>query len=623
MENSQHKYASYFPAIVLLAGILLYGASVFFGFVLDDEAVISQNKIVQQGLAGIPDILTTSYWKGYWELGNGLFRPLSLLMFAAEWEVFPDAPFIHHAINVLLYAFSGLLLYKLLLKLLHNNYLLALFISLLFIAHPMHTEVVANIKSRDEILSLLFLLLAATEVVKHNKITVLTMLYYLLALLSKESSIVFAAVLLLAIYKKGTKKDVLIALGALSAITVAWFVWRYMALSNSPAKLPYTYADNSLVACSSIISQKLTALCLLAQYILKSVFPTLLSYDYSYNQVPCVSLGDDMLYIVGSVILIASTVYLAIKFRKKSSAVTYGIAFFYLTILPTSNIVFLIGSTMADRFVFIPSLGIIAAIACLLHYLYAAKNTYLFTVPLSVLLIAFAAKTVGRVGAWESNATLFTTDADATNSARAKYNYGTLLLNENADATKAEALQYLEAAYAIDTADYKVISNLGIAYYRHGMMDKSLQCFHKCIAMNPKDGANYLNMGDVYFTAKNWQAAIEAYTKAIALKSYNKQTHNKAATACFNIQDYNKALSFFKEGMQLFPDNAEMQANYANTLAMTGKYAEAITVFTDIYKKDPKATAMLLKIAMCYRDMGDAKQAEAYNNQYLQATGQK
>jgi protein O-mannosyl-transferase len=520
-----------------------------------------------------------------------------------------------------LYAISGLLLYKLLLKLLHENSLLALLISLLFVAHPMHTEVVANIKSRDEILALMFLLLAAKELVKHNKITVLMLLYYLLALLSKESAIVFAGVLLFAIYKKGTKKNAVIALAALFAVTAVWFAWRYVALSNSPAKLPYTYADNSLVACGNLLSQKLTAICLLAQYILKSVFPTSLSYDYSYNQVPCVSLGDDMLYIIGSVILIASTVYAAFKYRKKSPAVAYGIAFFYLTILPTSNVVFLIGSTMADRFVFIPSLGIVVAIACLLHYLYAAKNTYLFTVPLSVLLIAFAAKTMGRIAAWESNATLFTTDADATNSARVKYNYGTLLLNENADATKADALQYLEAAYAIDTADYKVISNLGIAYYRNGMMDKSLQCFHKCIAMNPKDGANYLNMGDVYFTNKNWQAAIDAYTKAIAFKSYNKQTHNKAATACFNIQDYNKALLFFKEGMQLFPDNAEMQANYANTLAMTGKYAEAITVFADIYKKDPKATAMLLKIAMCYRDMGDAKQAESYNNQYLQATG--
>src|ERR1017187_6894499 len=90
--------------IVSIFGFLLYMNTIGNDYALDDVAVITKNKFVQNGFNGIPTILHTFYWQGYWDLNAGLYRPLSLILFAIEWQIFPDAPHIYHFINVVLFA---------------------------------------------------------------------------------------------------------------------------------------------------------------------------------------------------------------------------------------------------------------------------------------------------------------------------------------------------------------------------------------------------------------------------------------------------------------------------------------------------------------------------------------
>ena len=168
------------PSLLILSilAIGLYAQSLSFGYVLDDTMVIEKNQFVQKGFDGIGDIFRFESFRGYFGeqkqlLEGDRYRPFSLATFAAEIGLFGKGKtFFGHFINLLLYALTAILLYRVLLFMFPkeeetasnietSNFKLQTFLSipflatLLFIAHPLHVEVVANIKGRDEILALL------------------------------------------------------------------------------------------------------------------------------------------------------------------------------------------------------------------------------------------------------------------------------------------------------------------------------------------------------------------------------------------------------------------------------------------------------------------------------------
>ncbi len=161
----------YIYCLIVLSCFVLYGNTISCDYALDDAELITGNRYTQKGISGIKDIFAYDSFKGYGEkylnaVSGGRYRPLSIATFAIEHSFFGNNPHVSHFINILLYAFCCLLIFILFSRLLKKFpkshwYLSIPFIAtILFIAHPIHTEVVANIKGRDEIMSLLFSLLA-------------------------------------------------------------------------------------------------------------------------------------------------------------------------------------------------------------------------------------------------------------------------------------------------------------------------------------------------------------------------------------------------------------------------------------------------------------------------------
>ncbi len=166
------------PAVLAVLGFALYINTFGHQYALDDIAAVTQNLFVRAGLKGIPDLLRTEFWH-FSNISLGYYRPLSLITFALEQQYFGDNPGYSHIINALLYGLTGLFMGVLLQKWLvsparpeqtelaaeadrqtrQTQVILATIIGALFIAHPIHTEIVANIKGRDELLSFLFITL--------------------------------------------------------------------------------------------------------------------------------------------------------------------------------------------------------------------------------------------------------------------------------------------------------------------------------------------------------------------------------------------------------------------------------------------------------------------------------
>ena len=200
---------SIFELILMGLAAVLYVNTLSNDYALDDKIVISNNQFTQQGFGGIWDHLTNESFVGFFgtqkELVAGArYRPLSLVTFSIENALFGNSPGFSHFVNLLLYALTVLVLYRWLRSLTDENKTmlgLALITVALFAAHPLHTEVIANIKGRDDLLAFLFAILAGSWALRADaKSALWSGVFFFLALMSKESAIAFVLILPLFTY---------------------------------------------------------------------------------------------------------------------------------------------------------------------------------------------------------------------------------------------------------------------------------------------------------------------------------------------------------------------------------------------------------------------------------------
>jgi len=190
--------------IIFMAVFLLYGNTIRNGYNLDDTYVAQDNPRVMKGLAGIPEIFTSRYVD---EEGNSFgYRPMAMATFAIEQELWGQNPRMGHLVNTMLFALCAMLLYLVIRKIFHDtSRFFAMAVALLFIAHPIHTEVVASLKNRETLLSFMFSLAALLSFLKwldtrRTGLVIAGLLSFLLAFLSKQDAVTFAAVIPMAMF---------------------------------------------------------------------------------------------------------------------------------------------------------------------------------------------------------------------------------------------------------------------------------------------------------------------------------------------------------------------------------------------------------------------------------------
>jgi protein O-mannosyl-transferase len=613
-----------------IVSFALYANTLAHGFVLDDVAVIQENKFVKNGILGIKDIFTTFYWQGYWNSNSGLYRPMSLVFFAIEWQLMPNSPFIHHFSNVLFYVLNNVLLFIVLRHFFKNySYWISFVIVILFAVHPIHTEVVANIKSRDEILCLFFFLLTVYGLFcrKEKYWKILSVVFFLFSLLSKEAGILFLPILAILFWSqfKNTKQVVQSILPHV-VVTISWLVGHQLVINSSPSpKIQYTYLDNSLVACTDPLTQIATGFTILGRYICNSFFPMNMSYDYSFNQIPCV--GFFSLPFLGSVLAFLLLLGIAWYYRKKCTEISFGIIFFFVTIALATNILLLIGTTIGDRLLYTPVLGIcIALVFIVFHSFKKLQNdtkSGKLILGFGLLFLTFFIHTFQRNKDWKSNHTLFTSDIHhAPNSARVNFNYATAFFTQLPDDVSDQQsqlpliIEYYTRALRIDPNDKSTLVNLGVCYYRIKEYDKAYTSTSKAMEIDPNDTSLYGNLGDIYFMKSDYEKAIVAYKKCISNGSDAFDTYNFYGTALFNLKRYNDAITVFDEGLKKEPNHSQMWLNYGNALAISSRFKEAITAFEKAYALNPNQKQALNCLFMAYNAIGDTYKANYYYQLY-------
>ncbi len=577
--------------ILSLVSFVIYANTFNHDFVLDDRSVMAENLIVKKGITAIPEIFSTPYRYGFYVTSNDLYRPLSLVMFAIEYQLFDGKPNASHVINVFVFISCVVLLFLFLNSLFdHKKRGIAFVASLLFAVHPIHTEVVANIKSRDELLCFFFAFLSLNlfiRYVKNGKIKelIFATVCYLLSLFSKESTIVFVLLIpfIFFFYKNEDKKKSIYISVCCVVVSLLFLFIRFSVLNkyNANHLSDIEFIDNMLVNAPDILSRLATAILVLGNYIKLLFLPYPLICDYSYNTIPFVKFNNVWVIfsLIVYVVLFLIGIYRLIKYKKDILA--FGILFFLITIVLFSNIPILIGTIMGERFLFFASVGFCLVLSFFINKI--VPDTELVSIKsfmdkrilfvLLPILLIFSIITVNRNADWANNLTLYKTDIKyVPNNARMHYYIGNELLisvysQEIEPNMKKqmidEAVNYLNTAIHIYDKYSDAHRVLGNGYLLREQYDSAEYQYKRAISLKPFDNEARNNLDVMYFNTKNYQKSIEVNYDIIKFDSTKYERYNNIGVCYMKMQKYDSAIIALKVGILKKPEYIQFNQNLA------------------------------------------------------------
>ena len=471
-----------FAALILL----LYGSTINYKFTLDDDLFYLKHKSVQKGFDGLGEIFSLGSLNQFdGTTGTQPYRPATLLFFTFQHVYFDNSSTAAHLMNVLMYILVSVVLYQLLRKLFPTwNRIYAVLITILYIVHPIHTEVVSSVKSVDELLAALFCftsLLFFIPKEQKQESSLLSIIvgtfFFFLGILSKESAIAFLLIIPIAYYML-INSDYKIALKYFSFLLLAsvlFIFMRYKAIGTAPTNIIDPMLDNILYRANGFAEVTATKAQILFYYIKLLFVPWPLSWDYSYNQISVVNWTSLTAWFG---LLIYGTLFVfAILQIRKMPILSFCILFFFLASSPTNNLFIINGANIGERFLFVPSLAFAIFIiwgAAILFKMelkdFSGKNKMAFLSMVGVFVLIFSTLSKNRSGDWINNLTLFEKGIEVCpNSSRTQY---------------SAATEYLTAAQeATDPNESESFFN------------KALEHFNKSIEIYPKNTQAHYNAG--------------------------------------------------------------------------------------------------------------------------------
>jgi hypothetical protein len=514
-------------SIISLLALGFYIESVKFDYVLDDSILIVNNKFTQKGIAGIGDIFRYESFKGYFGdqkemVEGGRYRPLSIATFALEKSLTGGNKVISHLINVLLYVLTGIFLYRVLLFMFPKArstqtkkkwfFSVPFVAAILFIAHPLHVEVVANVKGRDEIFALLGELSVLYFTFKYLgekklKYLIFSFLSFFFGILSKEGIVTFIAIVPITawFFTNSTWSDKIKITLPLFAGLFIYLLMRVQAIGFLFSGAEIANLMNNPFYGLPFGEKMATIFYTLLLYLKLLIYPHPLTHDYYPYHIPIMNWTDWASIL--SLLLYTGMIIVMLKGWKKKTIWAYSIAFYLVTLSIVSNLFISVGTFMNERFLYHASLGFCIAIAWLLveklNY-----NLVIQRISLSVFTlgtIGLSALTLIRLPDWKTVESLDRSALKVSpDSARANHFYGILIWGN----------VYMKLPPNTDPARRKAVLDSLKPYF-----DKALQIlpsYNSANSMKAGIAAEYHKLDN------NYEALIRAFEEVNLTGTYEK-----------------------------------------------------------------------------------------------------
>lgn len=536
-KSNRHLGSIVFLSLIVL---LIYGQTANHDFVnYDDDFYVTENPYIKDGLSwkGIEWAFSFDPKNSQWIPANWI--PLTHLTHLTTVYLFDLNPAAHHLINTGFHLLNALLLFSFLIKTIDNKNA-SLMVATLFAIHPIHVESVAWVSERKDVLSLFFGLLALNAYLKFKATkSILNLsqvcILFFLSLTSKPMLVTFPFVLLLLDYwplnrisfsidngfanffKKN--KNLLIEKAPLFIITIAscWTTLSFQTKANAVSSLQSI----------SFLARIENAAVSYWIYLQKILWPLGLTVFYPFPRKPYGIL--EVLFGFATIILVSIVVLI---FRKEKPHFLVGWFWFLGTLIPVIGLIQVGVQAFADRYMYIPAIGLYLAISWEIsnsYNFYKWGGKFLLTI-LGLIAFLLTVSSFFQVKHWQNSVTLFS--------------------------------HTLKHTWRNETAHL----NLGAAYSDPKDADKKLEHFFKAIQINPNNHRTHYNIGDIFLRNEEVEKAIHHYNQALRIEPGFAKAHNNLGIAISMNGNLKQAAKHFQLASTLDPLMEEAKQNLEITL---------------------------------------------------------
>jgi tetratricopeptide (TPR) repeat protein len=645
MKKITGKYLVLGIYLLLAAiGFLIYAQLLHHQFIVyDDDAYVTENQHVKTGFTRENVI---------WAFTSGLtanWIPLTWLSHMLDCQLFDLKPQWHHFTNLLLHIINTLLLFAVLRQMTSALWQSA-FVAAAFALHPLHVESVAWVSERKDVLSALFWILTMAAYLRYVRYTsikwyLLTLLLFAMGLMAKPMLVTLPFVLLLLDYwpldrfkVNGTarlirEKIPFLVLSAVSSV-ITFLVQQSAGAVSKIESIPLlTRLANAFVSYMA--------------YIEKMVWPSRLAVLYPYPVE-----GLPMQRLVTAVLLLLGISFWVIHIAKNSRYLLVGWLWYLGTLVPVIGLIQVGNQSMADRYTYLPSIGIFIMIAWGISEI-SVKWRFrkiLLCISSVAVLSAFSICTYFQLHYWRNGITLFERAIAVTeNNFVMHYNLG-VVFSHSGELDKAiehytKAVQikrnYADAHYNLGVAlklqnkssealwhyrqvllskpDYiEAQNNIGVILAEQGKLNEAIVYYQKALKIKPDYAEAHYNLGRVLQSQNKLDEALGHYHRALQSKPDKVEVYNNIGII-LKLQDrLAEAADYYSKALQIKPDYGEAHCNLGNVFAQQGKFDDAINQFNQALQSKADYPEAHYGLASCYVQLGQYKPAIVHWNKVLE-----
>ena len=546
-----------FVALLFLAVLASYLNIFQNDFVWDDFFFITDDIHIRE-LENIPDFFTQP------STGD-LYRPIRQVFYTVNYLIWGLNTFGYHLNSFLLHFFVTVLFYFITLRL-TNKPGFSFVVALLFAVHPVHVERITNMTATFDVFGILFLLMAlffyiVFSQMKNNSFYYLSIVFYLAALFSSEEAITLILILFLYDfafnYKINASNVKLLFKKYLPyiAVTIFYLIVRFSVLHKIGRTESYFE--------QSLFGTLLTTTKIFAQYILILIFP----YNITIERAVRFETTILSITFLVSLLFLIFALFLFVKSYKKSRVVFFSIGWFFITLLPFSNLVpqFTI---MADRYLYLPSFGFVLFLTFLIFNISKIKIDPIKRYPKHIIMILFlliasfyVIVTIKTNSEWKDNFTLLSANLEKSPLGTRTHYAVALHYRSQGDYESAE--KYALRAIELASKNYHAYENLGTINAYKKKYDKSIGYYKKAIELSPKFYLAHNNLGLVYSYIGDFNKSIFYLNKAIEIDPKLSKAYNDLGTVYGQMGEFDKAIELITKAIEINPNEASYYKNLA------------------------------------------------------------
>ncbi|XP_055762204.1 protein O-mannosyl-transferase TMTC1-like isoform X1 [Salvelinus fontinalis] len=644
-------------AVLLALCALCYSNSLHGEFVHDDVWAISNNPDVRPG-SSLQNIFTNDFWGKRMadNTSHKSYRPLCILTFKLNILLGGMTPLYFHVVNVCLHCAVTCLLMHTCDRCVFDDPRLAFLTALLFAVHPIHTEAVSGIVGRADVLACMLFLLAFLSYIRSvgvcgsgsadslpSTVSVWALGASLLlgtcAMLVKETGItVFGVCVLydalvlcrkpLLLHLSGSKmKDLLrisvpflkraCAVSLYVAVIMSFRLW----LMGGSMPL-FSEQDNPASFSPHLLTRFLTYCYLLAFNAWLLLSPAVLCYDWQVGSIPLVeSLWDtrNVAALLLGVVMVALCLHCVMSLQRlESREVLLGVLFLVCPFIPASNLFFRVGFVVAERVLYMPSMGYCILVAHGLGRLCSVVGrwgTTALTVSTLLLLLLFSWKTVQQNDIWLSREALFRSGIQTLpHNAKVHYNYANFLKDRG---RHQEAIHHYKTALRLYPRHASAMNNLG-TLTRHP--EDAEHYYRTALDTNPQHNRALFNLGNLLKSQGKKEEAEALLRDSIRFGPHFADAYSSLASLYAEQKRFAEANDVYLQGIESCPDSSDLHNNYGVFLVDTGEGDLAAAHYQHAVRLKPAHYVAMVNLGRLLRSSNENKEAESWYKKALQVT---